>query len=80
MQFGGCEARLGGRMYAPQGGEPVLIEALRTERHARHAGRPVFAKRAALDGARVRLQGDFDVGGEAQQPARRREQLADRAR
>src|SRR6266478_6574852 len=67
-------------MNAPQGGEPLLIEALRAERYARHAGRPVFAKRAAFDGPRVRLQSHLEVVREAELAARRGEQLGDRLR
>ena len=80
MELLGGAPGLGGGMNASQGAERGPIEALRAERHARDARRTVVAKRTALDGARVRFQGDLDVGGEAELLASCRQQLADRAR
>src|SRR5205085_12443344 len=80
MQVVGGERRVGGRMNAPERLEPLRIEALGAERYARDAGRPVFAECAALDRARVGFERHLEARGELEYAARRREELADRAR
>src|SRR5256885_2393218 len=62
MELLGGAPGLGGGMNASPGAERGRIEALRAERHARDARRTVFAKCAALDGARVRFQSHLEVG------------------
>src|SRR5881275_562962 len=80
MQLLGGAPRLGGRMNAPERLEPLRIEALGAERYACDAGRPVFAECAALDRARVGFERHLQARGELEHVARRREELADRAR
>ena len=80
MQLLGGAPRLGGRMNAPERLEPLRIEALGAERYARDAGRPVVAECAALDRARVGFERHLETRGELEHAARRREELADRAR
>jgi hypothetical protein len=56
VQLRGGAAGIRGGMNAPQGVKRALIEALRAKRDAADPDGAVLAKRAALDGAGVRLQ------------------------
>src|SRR5208337_1501370 len=55
----------------------VRREALRAERYPIHAGRAIFLKAAALDGARIGLQGNFGILRERDPAPQRGEQTCE---
>jgi len=63
-QFLDRAVRVLGRMDAAQNFERARGECLRSQRHSIDACIPIAREAAALDGSRIRLQGDLGIAGE----------------
>ena len=67
-------------MLAPEKGQRRIVERLYAERNAVHSGCPEPLEDGSLGRSRIGFGGDLDVGGEAEKPVRRLQNVGNQGR